>query len=60
MKLVTDSTPFDESLFMMYDLATDPGETNDLSEEMLDEHKQLIELWRAERKRLGIVLPQDL
>jgi arylsulfatase A-like enzyme len=60
LKLVTDSKPFDESLFKMYDLATDPGETIDLAGQQVDEYKALTELWRAQRKSLGIILPEDL
>jgi arylsulfatase len=60
LKLVTDSTPFDESLFKMYDLSTDPGETIDLAGQQAEVYETLTELWRAERKRLGIILPEDL
>jgi arylsulfatase len=59
-KLVTVSTPFAESAFEMYDLATDPGETIDLAEQKPVKYDELIELWRTERKRLGIILPEDL
>jgi arylsulfatase A-like enzyme len=60
LKLVTESKPFDESLFKMYDLSADPGETIDLAEQQVDDYEALTELWRAERKRLGIILPEDL
>lgn len=59
-KLVTESVPFDESDFRMYDLATDPGEVDDLAGLEPEKYEQLIDLWRTERKRLGIVLPEDL
>ena len=35
-------------------------ETIDLSESEPEKHAELIELWREERIKLGIILPQDL
>jgi arylsulfatase len=52
--------PFDESAFELFNLETDPGETTDLSHEEPEKRAELIDLWREERKRLGIVLPEDL
>jgi len=52
--------PFDESGFELFDLTSDPGEAVDLAYEEPEKLAELIELWRVERKRLGIILPQDL
>ena len=52
--------PFDEADFELFDLATDPGESNNLADREPEKYAELIELWRAERRRLGIILPQDL
>jgi arylsulfatase len=59
-KLTAIETPFAEENFQLFNLAEDPGETNDLSESMPEKRAQMIEIWRAERQTLGIVLPQDL
>ncbi|MEE4162259.1 MAG: arylsulfatase [Woeseiaceae bacterium] len=59
-KIVTLDPPFDESAFELFDIVEDPGETNDLAATHPEKYEELIELWRAERRRLGIVLPQDL
>jgi len=52
--------PFDESDFELFDLSVDPGESNNLAESHADKFEELIELWREERRKLGIILPQDL
>lgn len=52
--------PFDENDFELFDLSADPGETTDLAESNPDKYDELIDLWREERKKLGIILPQDL
>ena len=59
-KIVTLDPPFDEKYFELYDVVEDPGETTDLRESEPAKYDELIELWREERRRLGIVLPQDL
>ncbi len=59
-KIATEDAPFDESVFRLYDLSMDPGETTDLASEHPEIFDALVELWRGERKRLGIVLPEDL
>ena len=58
-KLVTLEPPFDESAFVLYDLDADPGETTDLSAEFPEVRRELLELWRTERARLGIILPDE-
>lgn len=59
-KLVSIDQPFDESHFALYNIARDPGETTDLSLAEPERRAAMIELWRTERRRLGIVLPEDL
>ena len=59
-KITQIDTPFDEAGFALYDLATDPGETTDLSVQFPDKHLELIKLWRQQRLELGIILPGDL
>ena len=59
-KLMLLDPPFDESGFGLYNLAVDPGEIHDLSAEEPAKRAELIELWRARRVELGIVLPGDL
>ena len=59
-KLVTLDPPFDEDAFELFNLAEDPGETIDLAAERPDIYQELLSLWREERVRLGIILPEDL
>ncbi len=59
-KLSTLEPPFDESGFELFDLSVDPGEANNLAEEEPEKYAEMIELWQAERERLGIILPEDL
>lgn len=59
-KLLTLEQPFDERDFELFDLSRDPGETTDLSSQHPERRAALLELWRAERRRFGITLPEDL
>ena len=59
-KLTSIERPFDEAHFSLHNLADDPGETTDLSEAHPEKHEELLQIWRAERRELGIVLPMDL
>jgi len=52
--------PFNEADFELFDLATDPGESNNLADDEPEKLAELIDLWGEERERLGIILPQDL
>jgi arylsulfatase len=52
--------PFEEAAFELFDLSVDPGETYDLAETHVEKYEELLELWREERRKLGIILPQDL
>ena len=59
-KIVTMDPPFDESKFELFDVISDPGETNNLAESEPEIYSELLDTWRTERKNLGIVLPADL
>ena len=59
-KLTQDVKPFDEKGFALYDLDADPGETEDLREIEVQKYTEMKNLWRTQRRELGIVLPEDL
>ncbi len=59
-KITQIESPFEETGFALYDLAADPGETTDLSQQFPERRAELIELWRQQRLELGIILPSDL
>jgi len=59
-KLANIDRPFDEADLELFNLETDPGETTNLAAEEPELFQELLELWRTERKALGIVLPEDL
>jgi arylsulfatase len=59
-KIANLEPPFDEDDFEFFDLSVDPGETHNLAESHPDKYEDLLELWRDERKKLGIILPHDL
>lgn len=59
-KLVTLEPPFEESAFELFNVDDDPGETTNLAAVHPDIHRELLDLWRSERARLGIVLPSEM
>ncbi|MEO0605920.1 MAG: sulfatase-like hydrolase/transferase, partial [Myxococcota bacterium] len=59
-KLVDEGPAFAEAEMELYDVVADPGETRDLSGTEPALRDQLLQLWRTERRDLGIVLPGDL
>ncbi|HEX6307464.1 MAG TPA: arylsulfatase [Longimicrobiales bacterium] len=59
-KLVTLEAPFDESAFELFNVDEDPGETTNVAQAHPDIYRELLELWRTERARLGIVLPREI
>ncbi|MBP1689615.1 MAG: sulfatase [Deltaproteobacteria bacterium] len=59
-KITQVESPFRESGFALYDLDADPGETRDLALEQPGKLAELLRLWRARRRQLGIILPDDL
>ena len=59
-KLTNLDGPFDESELELFNLETDPGETNNLAVSNPEKYQELLKLWREKRRQLGIVLPRDL
>ena len=59
-KLSNLDAPFDEAKLELFNLGEDPGETTNLADSHRDKYAELIDTWRKERQRLGIVLPEDL
>jgi arylsulfatase A-like enzyme len=59
-KIANVDGPFRESDFELFDLQADPGESMNLADAEPEKHAELIALWRVERKKLGIILPEDL
>ncbi len=59
-KISNLNPPFDESRFELFNLREDPGESRNLAEDEPEKMAELIALWRVERKRFGIILPEDL
>jgi arylsulfatase A-like enzyme len=59
-KLANLEPPFDEAAFELFDLDADPGETTNLAEAHPRVFLEMLELWRSERERLGIVLPAEI
>jgi arylsulfatase len=59
-KIANLEPPFSEGDFELFNLAEDPGETTNLADSFPEKYDEMIDLWRAQRKELGILLPQDL
>ena len=59
-KISTLEPPFDEKFFELHDLSVDPGEAHNLAEAEPEKLEELTKLWQKQRKKLGIVLPEDL
>jgi arylsulfatase len=59
-KLVNLEPPFDESDLELFDIEADPGETTNLATAEPERFREMIRLWREQRRKLGIILPSDL
>lgn len=59
-KLVNLEPPFREADMDLFDLEADPGETTDRSAAEPEVFAEMLELWRAARLELGIILESDL
>jgi arylsulfatase len=59
-KIANLEAPFSENDFELFNLADDPGETTNLAEDYPEKYSALIDLWREQRRELGIILPEDL
>jgi hypothetical protein len=44
----------------VYDIEADPGETTDLAAAQPERFREMLRLWREQRRKLGIILPSDL
>lgn len=53
------SRPFGESDWQLFDLATDPGESSDLSKQQPAVTQQLISAWEEYAKEVGVVPPEE-
>jgi len=54
-KIANISKPFDESLFALYNLAKDPGETNDLSHSNPEKFKEMMNEWAIFKEKTGVI-----
>lgn len=59
-KISNLDAPFDESSFELFNVREDPAELRNLGHDEPEKLAELIALWRKERKRFGIILPEDL
>jgi len=57
MKATWIHKPYGKSRWELFDLASDPGETRDLSAERPDELGRLEKLWDTYADRVGVVMP---
>ena len=55
LKLVWMAAPYGIDDWQLYDLAKDPGELNDLSENLPSQRKEMIDIWNQYSKDVGIV-----
>jgi arylsulfatase A-like enzyme len=58
-KIATLERPFDESKFELFDIDADPGETRDLRDVEPERYREMVDLWRSEKERLGIRLETE-
>ncbi len=54
---VSSKVSFGNDDWQLYDLEKDPGELNDLSEEMPSQRQEMIDLWNQYSDEVGVVLP---
>ena len=56
-KLLWLVEPFGPDDWQLYDLAKDPGETTDLSEQMPELRAEMIAIWERYSQETGVILP---
>ena len=56
LKAVSVAAPYGSGTWHLYDVVSDPGETNDLSATQPDKLKELQEAWEKYAKEVGVVL----
>ncbi len=54
-KITNISQPFDETAFSLYNLADDPGESNDLSGSNPKKLKEMMQEWEIFKKKTGVI-----
>jgi arylsulfatase len=52
------TAPFGVSDWQLFDLASDPGESQDLADENPSKVQQMVKFWEAYAKEVGVVLPE--
>jgi arylsulfatase len=57
-KIIQIETPLGKGKFELYNLDTDPLETEDLSEEYPEKYKELIDLWKQYRSENNVIIPE--
>ena len=57
-KISNINRPFGTATWQLFNLAIDPGETNDLAAEEPERLQALIQAWQRYAARTGIVLPE--
>jgi arylsulfatase len=57
-KLLWLYDPYGTSEWQLYNLATDPGEVDDLSSRMPELRKEMIEIWSRYSQETGVILPK--
>ena len=48
---------FHAGQWLLFDIAKDPGETNDLAQAQPGKMRELVQDWEAYAKRTGVILP---
>jgi arylsulfatase len=56
-KLLWLSKPFGPGDWQLYDLASDPGEVDDLSRSKPELRREMVEIWNRYSKETGVILP---
>ena len=60
MKLVYNGKPYGDATWRMYNLATDPGETNDLAETEAELFADMMKSYEAYKEEFGVLeMPKD-
>ena len=58
-KLLWLIEPFGPDRWQLFDLASDPGETTDLSAAMPELRNEMIEIWNGYSQETGVILPSE-
>jgi len=58
-KITWIDAPFGESEWQLFDLSTDPGETQDLSSDNIEQLQRLLKQWNAYADEVGIIYAEE-